>query len=115
MGSGLSQGGGLQGQLLTQGTYLIQGGTMDGEGTPLSHTTRASPATVSLIFPFFLSNSLSSLVFKLKYKVCLLIEWTFLYPILLSFFYPMQIAIHFNPAALLKGAHHYPCNWISSE
>jgi hypothetical protein len=39
---------GLQGQLLThQGsTYLVQGGTMDGEGHPLTHTTRASPATV---------------------------------------------------------------------
>ena len=28
-------------------TYLIQGGTMDGEGYPLAHTTRAAPATVS--------------------------------------------------------------------
>ncbi|KAL5016555.1 hypothetical protein ScPMuIL_006144 [Solemya velum] len=27
-------------------TYLIQGGTMDGEGAPITHTTRASPATV---------------------------------------------------------------------
>ncbi|XP_067677325.1 DNA-binding protein RFX2-like isoform X9 [Haliotis asinina] len=38
----------VQGQLIQQqgGTYLIQGGTMDGEGTPLTHTTRASPATV---------------------------------------------------------------------
>ncbi|KAK7101164.1 DNA-binding protein RFX2-like isoform X3 [Littorina saxatilis] len=39
----------IQGQLIQQpggGTYLIQGGTMDGEGTPLTHTTRASPATV---------------------------------------------------------------------
>lgn len=38
-----------QGHILTQqggNTYLIQGGTMDGEGTPLTHTTRASPATV---------------------------------------------------------------------
>ncbi|XP_071117556.1 DNA-binding protein RFX2-like isoform X2 [Haliotis cracherodii] len=37
----------VQGQLIQQqgGTYLIQGGTMDGEGTPLTHTTRASPAT----------------------------------------------------------------------
>lgn len=40
----------MQGHILTQqggNTYLIQGGTMDGEGTPLTHTTRASPATVS--------------------------------------------------------------------
>ncbi|KAK3599827.1 hypothetical protein CHS0354_022394 [Potamilus streckersoni] len=39
----------VQGHILTQqsGTYLIQGGTMDGEGTPLTYTTRASPATVS--------------------------------------------------------------------
>ena len=39
----------MQGHILTQqggNTYLIQGGTMDGEGTPLTHTTRASPATV---------------------------------------------------------------------
>nr|KAG5698347.1 hypothetical protein BaRGS_010933 [Batillaria attramentaria] len=39
----------IQGQIIQQpggGTYLIQGGTMDGEGTPLTHTTRASPATV---------------------------------------------------------------------
>lgn len=38
----------VQGQILQHqgGTYLIQGGTMDGEGTPLTHTTRASPATV---------------------------------------------------------------------
>ena len=40
----------VQGQILQHqgGTYLIQGGTMDGEGTPLTHTTRASPATVSI-------------------------------------------------------------------
>ena len=40
---------GIQGQLLTHqgGTYLVQGGAMDGEGHPLTHTTRASPATVS--------------------------------------------------------------------
>ncbi|XP_064626427.1 DNA-binding protein RFX2-like isoform X3 [Lineus longissimus] len=39
---------GLQQQILTHsgGTYLVQGGTMDGEGHPLTHTTRASPATV---------------------------------------------------------------------
>ncbi|XP_041359336.1 DNA-binding protein RFX2-like isoform X2 [Gigantopelta aegis] len=38
----------VQGQIIQQGsgTYLIQSGTMDGEGTPLTHTTRASPATV---------------------------------------------------------------------
>ncbi|KAJ8315895.1 hypothetical protein KUTeg_006553 [Tegillarca granosa] len=38
----------VQGQILQHqsGTYLIQGGTMDGEGTPLTHTTRASPVTV---------------------------------------------------------------------
>ncbi|XP_060081474.1 DNA-binding protein RFX2-like isoform X1 [Ylistrum balloti] len=41
----------VQGQILQHqsGTYLIQGGTMDGEGTPLTHTTRASPATVSAV------------------------------------------------------------------
>lgn len=40
--------GGLQGQLVSHqgGTYLVQGGMMDGEGHPLTHTTRASPATV---------------------------------------------------------------------
>lgn len=39
----------IQGQIITQhaGTYVIQSSTMDGEGAPLSHTTRASPATVS--------------------------------------------------------------------
>ena len=49
MTTGLSQVSGLQGQILThQGsTYLVQGGTMDGEGHPLTHTTRASPVTVS--------------------------------------------------------------------
>ena len=48
--AGIAQVGGIQGQLLThQGnTYLVQGGTMDGEGHPLTHTTRASPATVSI-------------------------------------------------------------------
>ncbi|XP_070564347.1 transcription factor RFX3-like isoform X8 [Ptychodera flava] len=30
----------------TGGTYLVQGHTMDGEGHPITHTTRASPATV---------------------------------------------------------------------
>lgn len=43
----------MQGHILTQqggNTYLIQGGTMDGEGTPLTHTTRASPATVFVCF-----------------------------------------------------------------
>ena len=41
----------VQGQIIQQGsgTYLIQSGTMDGEGTPLTHTTRASPATVSYL------------------------------------------------------------------
>ncbi|XP_022109749.1 transcription factor RFX3-like isoform X4 [Acanthaster planci] len=43
-------GGNLLGgpQLITQqgGTYLLQGHTMDGNGHPLTHTTRASPATV---------------------------------------------------------------------
>ncbi|XP_070564341.1 transcription factor RFX3-like isoform X3 [Ptychodera flava] len=29
----------------TGGTYLVQGHTMDGEGHPITHTTRASPAT----------------------------------------------------------------------
>ena len=41
----------MQGHIVTQqggGTFLIQGSTMDGEGTPLTHTTRASPATVSV-------------------------------------------------------------------
>lgn len=39
-----------QGQMVQQmggHTYLIHGGTMDGEGYPLAHTTRAAPATVS--------------------------------------------------------------------
>ena len=46
MTTGLSQ---MQGQILTHqgGTYLVQSSTMDGEGHPLTHTTRASPATVS--------------------------------------------------------------------
>ncbi|XP_053394041.1 DNA-binding protein RFX2-like isoform X4 [Mercenaria mercenaria] len=42
----------MQGHILTQqggNTYLIQGSTMDGEGTPLTHTTRASPATQSAL------------------------------------------------------------------
>lgn len=46
----------IQGQLIQQpggGTYLIQGGTMDGEGTPLTHTTRASPATVREVYQHF--------------------------------------------------------------
>ena len=49
--SGITQVGGLQGQILThQGnTYVVQGGTMDGEGHPLTHTTRASPVTVSVL------------------------------------------------------------------
>ncbi|XP_052245141.1 DNA-binding protein RFX2-like isoform X4 [Dreissena polymorpha] len=40
----------MQGHILTQqgNTYLIQGGTMDGEGAPFTHTTRASPATDEL-------------------------------------------------------------------
>ena len=45
----------IQGQIIQQpggGTYLIQGGTMDGEGTPLTHTTRASPATVCVCSPW---------------------------------------------------------------
>ena len=48
--AGITQMGNIQGQLLThQGsTYLVQGGTMDGEGHPLAHTTRASPVTVSI-------------------------------------------------------------------
>ena len=52
MTSGITQLG-VQGQLLTHGggTYLVQGGAMDADGTPLAHTTRASPATVST-YPF---------------------------------------------------------------
>ncbi|XP_052774823.1 DNA-binding protein RFX2-like isoform X3 [Mya arenaria] len=49
--TGISNMGMMQGHILTQqggNTYLIQGGTMDGEGTPLTHTTRASPATDEL-------------------------------------------------------------------
>ncbi|ELT97878.1 hypothetical protein CAPTEDRAFT_168129 [Capitella teleta] len=48
MGSGMTQLSGIPGQILTHqgGTYLVQGGAMDGEGHPLTHTTRASPATV---------------------------------------------------------------------
>jgi hypothetical protein len=40
----------LQGQIIQQsggGTYLIQSSTIDSDGTPLTHTTRASPVTVS--------------------------------------------------------------------
>jgi len=60
--TGLSNMGMMQGHILTQqggNTYLIQGGTMDGEGTPLAHTTRASPATVSLTWTYtvFLTTS----------------------------------------------------------
>ncbi|XP_035826803.1 DNA-binding protein RFX2 [Aplysia californica] len=44
------QGGqALQGQIIQQpggGTFLIQSGTVDGDGAPLTHTTRASPVTV---------------------------------------------------------------------
>ena len=39
-----------QGQIIHQSggnAYLIHSGTMDGDGSSLSHTTRASPATVS--------------------------------------------------------------------
>ncbi|XP_064605330.1 transcription factor RFX3-like isoform X2 [Liolophura sinensis] len=41
---------GVPGQIITHqgGTFLVQQGTMDGEGTPLGHTTRASPATVGI-------------------------------------------------------------------
>lgn len=48
----------VQGQILQHqgGTYLIQGGTMDGEDTPLTHTTRASPATVNMFYLFELIN-----------------------------------------------------------
>ncbi|RUS79241.1 hypothetical protein EGW08_012971 [Elysia chlorotica] len=38
----------LQGQIIQQpggGTFLIQSGTVDGDGAPLTHTTRASPIT----------------------------------------------------------------------
>ncbi|CAH1775364.1 unnamed protein product [Owenia fusiformis] len=54
-GTGTVQMGGLQGQILTHqgGTYLVQGGTMDGEGHPLTHTTRASPATVQWLVDNF--------------------------------------------------------------
>ena len=41
----------LQGQIIQQpggGTFLIQSGTVDGDGAPLTHTTRASPITVGL-------------------------------------------------------------------
>lgn len=34
-------------------TFFLQGGTMDGEGYPLTHTTRAAPATVSCSFFLF--------------------------------------------------------------
>ncbi|XP_036358189.1 transcription factor RFX3-like isoform X5 [Octopus sinensis] len=48
----------IQGQIITQhaGTYVIQSSTMDGEGAPLSHTTRASPATVSFAVQWLLDN-----------------------------------------------------------
>ncbi|KAK2153034.1 hypothetical protein LSH36_310g03038 [Paralvinella palmiformis] len=45
--SSTSQMTGIQGQLLShQGnTYLVQGSSVDNDGHPLTHTTRASPAT----------------------------------------------------------------------
>lgn len=51
----------MQGQILQHqtGTYLIQGGTMDGEGTPLTTTTRASPATVSATVKDFIIKACS--------------------------------------------------------
>lgn len=53
---------GIQGQILTHqgGTYLVQGGAMDGEGHPLTHTTRASPATVSYLSTSLISFTLLS-------------------------------------------------------
>lgn len=45
--SGITQ---VQGQIIQHGnTYQLvhQSGTIDGEGQPLTHTTRASPVTVS--------------------------------------------------------------------
>ena len=57
MGVGVIGGTGIVGgtvigssQLVAQpgGTYVLQGHTMDGEGLPVTHTTRASPATVSI-------------------------------------------------------------------
>ncbi|XP_063408994.1 DNA-binding protein RFX2-like isoform X2 [Mytilus trossulus] len=56
--TGLTQLGTMQGQILQHqtGTYLIQGGTMDGEGTPLTTTTRASPATVSATVQWLIDN-----------------------------------------------------------
>ncbi len=51
-GTGTLVGGTVIGssQLVAQpgGTYVLQGHTMDGEGLPVTHTTRASPATVSI-------------------------------------------------------------------
>ncbi|XP_071800198.1 transcription factor RFX3-like isoform X2 [Asterias amurensis] len=53
-------GGNLLGgpQLITQqgNTYLLQGHTMDGNGHPLTHTTRASPATVRPLVQWLLDN-----------------------------------------------------------
>lgn len=45
-------------------TFFLQGGTMDGEGYPLTHTTRAAPATVSgvtFITILFVSDFCASL------------------------------------------------------
>ena len=64
----------MQGHIVTGqggGTFLIQGSTMDGEGTPLTHTTRASPATVSLIqVDIFLLVSSLSYILRLLFMLC---------------------------------------------
>lgn len=42
----MTQLGGLQGQIVQGGTYLVSS-AMDSDGQHITHTTRASPATVS--------------------------------------------------------------------
>ena len=62
----------MQGHIVTGqggGTFLIQGSTMDGEGTPLTHTTRASPATVSLPQRSYTGTPVSEFTF-LTFYVC---------------------------------------------
>lgn len=44
----MTQIGGLPGQLVQGGTYLVSS-AMDSDGQHITHTTRASPATVSVI------------------------------------------------------------------
>ena len=45
-------------------TFFLQGSTLDGEGYPLAHTTRAAPATVSVLY-YQHSSTSSVLVWEL--------------------------------------------------